>query len=45
MAARRDDPDVVRQRIDELERRLSERLDLVLADTARGALDPGTRKP
>jgi uncharacterized membrane protein YcaP (DUF421 family) len=45
MAARRDDLDVVRQRIDELERRLSERLDLVLADTARGALDPGTRKP
>jgi uncharacterized membrane protein YcaP (DUF421 family) len=44
MAARRDDLDALSRRLDELERRLSDRLDLVLADTATGARDPRTRK-
>ncbi|HEU4900334.1 MAG TPA: YetF domain-containing protein [Actinomycetota bacterium] len=42
MAARRNDLDVLRQRVDDLERRLSDKLDLVLADTVTGALDPRT---
>lgn len=44
MAARRDDLDVLRQRVDELERRLSDKLDLVLADTVTGARDLRTGK-
>jgi uncharacterized membrane protein YcaP (DUF421 family) len=44
MAARRNDLDVLRQRVDDLERRLSDKLDLVLADTVTGALDPRTGK-
>ena len=44
MAARRHDLDVLRQRVNELERRLSEKLDLALADTVTGAPDPRTCK-
>jgi uncharacterized membrane protein YcaP (DUF421 family) len=44
MAARRDDLDVLRERIEELERRLSDKLDLVLADTVTGARDLRTGK-
>jgi uncharacterized membrane protein YcaP (DUF421 family) len=44
MAARREDLDVLCQRVNELERRLSDRLDLALADTATGAPDPRTCK-
>jgi uncharacterized membrane protein YcaP (DUF421 family) len=44
MAARRHDLDVLRQRVNELERRLSDKLDLALADTVTGAPDPRTCK-
>lgn len=42
MAARRDDLDALYQRLDELEQRLSDRLNLV-TDPAVGTLDPRTR--
>jgi hypothetical protein len=44
MAARRDDLEVLRERVDQLEQRLSDKLDLVLADTATGPLDSRTGK-
>ena len=44
MAARRHDLDVLCQRVNELERRLSDKLDLALADTVTGPPDPRTCK-
>ncbi len=44
MAARRDDLEMLRRRVDELGRRLSHRLDSVLADMVTGAVDPRTGK-
>jgi uncharacterized membrane protein YcaP (DUF421 family) len=44
MAARREDLDALHQRLGELERRLSDKLELALADTVTGAPDPRTAK-
>jgi hypothetical protein len=44
MTARRDGVEMLRRRVDELEQRLSDKLDLVLADTATGPLDSRTGK-